>query len=1079
MNFIKKIGVLIVAIVLIVSTFSFNNLIEVEANAEDNLIVNGGFESDLFEDGSWEIDPIDWDAVAINAVKADAANSGNYSFNYFVNEGFGSQTFTLSQSLDSLSAGSYQLSVQSMGGADELAGNIELFAGSHSSGTVATNGWDDWQEISIQFEVEEDYETVEVGVNASGDSAGWGYLDSFRLIALDSADEDESEEQDTDPVEADIFVEKVPGLDDDFIKGVDVSSILALEESGVNFYSEEGAEQDIFTTLADSGVNYVRVRVWNDPYDDDGNGYGGGNNDIDKAIEIGKRATENGMKVLVDFHYSDFWADPAKQQAPKDWKDLNFEDKKSALYDYTKNSLQQMIDAGIDIGMVQVGNETNSKLAGEDDWDKISQLFNEGSKAIKEIDDNILVALHFTNPESAGRYETLAQTLEDNQVDYDVFASSYYPFWHGTLDNLTSVLKNVADNYDKQVMVAETSYTYTEEDGDGHGNTAPQDSGQTINYPVTVQGQATAVRDVFEAVANVGDAGIGVFYWEPAWLPVGNPDNIDHDQNKQIWEEYGSGWATSYAAEYDPHDAGEWYGGSAVDNQALFDFRGHPLPSLNIFKYVDTGAKAPLAIDQVNNVSLSVTLGEEVRLPETVTAMYNDGSEKEVDVTWNEEQLEQAIENGEGSYVIDGTVEGDHSVKVTLSIQAENFVLNPSFENSDTDMWDIAFPNGVSSHASVQDNKADSRTGDYSLHFYSDSPVDFKVQQTITDLEPGYYNLSMFIQGGDAEESDMKLFATTNDDEFSTATHVDGWANWVESKLEEILVTDGTITIGATIKANAGAWGTLDDFYLYKVKDYQAPEEPKDEDSDNSDDNSSDNSSDKENENSDSNTDDSTDTDNEKDKEIENEETVEVKITDAKQLEKAAKNTYKTTKEARSTSISKEVINQLDDEAQIELTKNDIKVSLPVSILKGKGDIQFSFGKVSSDIISAHADSLSTLIDFTLTAGGETINFDTPVTLTFTIDPDKVKNWNNVKVYYIDENGEKKEEATIVSIDKDTGEIVSEVDHFSIYGVFEEDSSGDRLPDTATSQYNWLMLGTAFLLIGLSTILLIRKRKQD
>lgn len=228
-------------------------------------------------------------------------------------------------------------------------------------------------------------------------------------------------------IEADIFVEKVQGLDEDFIKGVDVSSILALEESNVKFYNEAGAEQDIFTTLADSGVNYVRVRVWNDPYDANGNGYGGGNNDVAQAIEIGKRATANGMKLLVDFHYSDFWADPGKQQTPKDWEGYNLEEKKTALYQYTKDSLQKIIDAGIDIGMVQIGNESNNAMAGETGWPAMSELFNEGSKAVREIDEKILVALHFTNPETAGRYNTIAQELDTNQVDYDIFASSYYP----------------------------------------------------------------------------------------------------------------------------------------------------------------------------------------------------------------------------------------------------------------------------------------------------------------------------------------------------------------------------------------------------------------------------------------------------------------------------------------------------------------------------------------------------------------------------------------------------------------------------------------------------------------------------
>src|SRR5699024_12720871 len=107
------------------------------------------------------------------------------------------------------------------------------------------------------------------------------------------------------------------------------------------------------------------------------------------------------------------------------------------------------------------------------------------------------------NPERSGSYNSIAENLKTNNVDYDVFASSYYPFWHGTLDNLTNVLKNVADTYDKKVMVAETSYVYTAEDGDGHGNTSPE-SGQVLDYPITVQGQADALRDVRSEERRVG-----------------------------------------------------------------------------------------------------------------------------------------------------------------------------------------------------------------------------------------------------------------------------------------------------------------------------------------------------------------------------------------------------------------------------------------------------------------------------------------------------------------------------------------------------------------------------------------------
>ena len=192
-----------------------------------------------------------------------------------------------------------------------------------------------------------------------------------------------------------------------------------------------------------------------------------------------------------------------------------------------------------------------------------------------------------------------------------MFASSYYPYWHGTLDNLTSVLSNIATTYGKKVMVAETSWATTLEDGDGHENTVRDGNNDTyqagMDYAFTVQGQANEVRSVIQAVRDVGDAGIGVFYWEPAWIPVQVYDSTASDaeavlaSNKAAWEKYGSGWAASYAGEYDAKDAGKWYGGSAVDNQALFDFNGKPLASLNVFKYVDTGATTTKRLDGVTD----------------------------------------------------------------------------------------------------------------------------------------------------------------------------------------------------------------------------------------------------------------------------------------------------------------------------------------------------------------------------------------------------------------------------------------------------------------------------------------------
>ncbi len=620
-------------------------------------------------------------------------------------------------------------------------------------------------------------------------------------------------------VQSSINVEKVEGISEDTIKGVDISSIISLEQSGVKFYDFNNKEQDIFKTLSQSGVNYVRVRVWNDPYDKDENGYGGGNNDLRKAIEIGKRATENNMKVLIDFHYSDFWADPAKQKSPKAWENYNIDEKEKALYNYTKESLEKLVAEGVDIGMVQIGNETNGKFVGESNWINMSKLFNAGSKAVREIDQNILVALHFTNPEKIGNYENISLQLSKNNVDYDVFASSYYPFWHGTLDNLTNQLKKIANSYGKKVMVAETSYVYTSEDGDGHGNTSPA-NGQILDYPISIQGQATSVRNVFQAVADVGEAGLGVFYWEPAWIPVGPPSNLDN--NKVIWEKYGSGWASSFASEYDSEDAGKWYGGSAVDNQGLFDFNGKPLESLNIFKYIMTGATAPKAVESIESVEVTVNSYKEIKLPKTVTVRYNDGDEVEVDVKWAQNELNTLKKKGIGTYEVNGITSSKVkdlkklSTKAIINIVSKNYVINPSFEDEDNSSWKTEYFGDNNGYVNIKWD--DPKSGVKAVHFWSDEEINFEIYQNINELEKGIYQLSANIQGGDANDSSiMKLVAETKDGYYEKEFMVQGWSNWQTPMISNIPINEGTIKISVQIKTPGGAWGTIDDFELIKV----------------------------------------------------------------------------------------------------------------------------------------------------------------------------------------------------------------------------------------------------------------------
>lgn len=369
-----------------------------------------------------------------------------------------------------------------------------------------------------------------------------------------------------------------PASENGFILGADISSLIALENSGVVFRNFDGQEQDLLLTLREAGVNYIRVRVWHDPYDKAGNGYGGGNCDLDNAIEIGKRATAYNMGLFLDLHYSDFWADPGKQQVPKAWKDYTNSEKTQAVYDYTTGCLRQLRNAGVDVGMVQIGNEVNYGFCGETGESEQYLLMAAAARAVRDTDPDIRIVVHYTDPQK-GEFSHYAGLLEQYGVDYDIFATSYYAYWHGSPENLTRQLRSVIDGYGKQVLIAETAWPYTASDSDGHGNSVGAWS-DDMPYPFTVEGQTMAMEELMKAMASLGDSAVGIFYWEPAWIAV---PGESWTERSRLWEKHGSGWASSFAGEYDPTDAGQYFGGSAWDNQALFDPDGRPLESLMEF----------------------------------------------------------------------------------------------------------------------------------------------------------------------------------------------------------------------------------------------------------------------------------------------------------------------------------------------------------------------------------------------------------------------------------------------------------------------------------------------------------------
>ena len=618
------------------------------------------------------------------------------------------------------------------------------------------------------------------------------------------------------PEESTIFVEPVDGISDDFYRGMDASAVLALENSGVKYYNFDGEEQDVFMTLAQAGVNYIRLRVWNDPYDENGNGYGGGNNDVATAIALGQRATKYGMKVCIDFHYSDFWADPKKQFVPKAWEGMDIEEKSDALYNFTLESLTQLLDAGVDVGMVQIGNEINNGMSGETDVANVRKLLTAGSKAVREAAANsgkeILVAVHYTNIDDMKKLDTLLTGLQVKEIDYDIVGLSFYPYWHGTIEDLKNAIIHIRDTYGKKVYVAENAYCYTAEDGDGSANSVEGTDDLAEGYSASVQGQANEVRDVCAAASEAGAE--GVFYWEGTWIPVG-PADAD---NSNLWEKYGSGWASSYASGYDPKDAGQYYGGCSWDNQAMFDFTGHPLASLNVFKYLKYGATAPLAVDSIPAVTVACNIGTDPELPDTVSVIYNDRSEAQVPVIWNTDDVAAIDTENGGNFTVSGTLEDGTEVTAAVTVERINYVQNPSFEDADTSMWTVNY-SGETDPTDYQVKAADAHSGEVAFHFWSGSAdMDFSIEQSFTDLEPGTYELSAFSQGGDlSDDASMELYALVDGRELTAPFKLTTYADWQNPAIPEIKVTDGSLTIGVRYKCNVNSWGTLDDVTLYKI----------------------------------------------------------------------------------------------------------------------------------------------------------------------------------------------------------------------------------------------------------------------
>jgi arabinogalactan endo-1,4-beta-galactosidase len=336
------------------------------------------------------------------------------------------------------------------------------------------------------------------------------------------------------------------------IRGGDISSLKKGEDHGAVYFDANGRQRPPLTILRAAGMNWARLRVWVDPAD--------GYDDKARTLEMARQAKASGMKLLIDFHYSDAWADPGKQNKPAAWASFDFPRLEQAVHDYTFDVLSGLKAQGTTADMVQIGNEINGGMlwpdGSIDHWDNLAALLTSGAHAVKEVSRSTKVMLHLAEGGNTDGAVWWFDNAVARGVPFDIIGLSHYTYFHGPLSDLQRSLNTVSARYGKDVVVAETAYGFTLDQDDFLANIFDTTLQRAGGYPATPQGQQAAFRDLASVVAAVpGGRGLGYFYWEPTWTAVP-----------------GNGW--------DPTDPAS---GDAWENQALFDYSGRLLPAAGVY----------------------------------------------------------------------------------------------------------------------------------------------------------------------------------------------------------------------------------------------------------------------------------------------------------------------------------------------------------------------------------------------------------------------------------------------------------------------------------------------------------------
>lgn len=563
-----------------------------------------------------------------------------------------------------------------------------------------------------------------------------------------------------------------------FIKGMDISSHPEMMDKGHRYYDFDGNEVNIIDFAKEQGFNYGRLRIWNDP------GRireAGGYCDLEHTKQMAAKIKERGLGFLLDFHYSDWWADPGNQTKPAAWQDLSGDALAQAVYDYTREVLTALDESGVYPEMVQVGNEIRCGMlwpdGRPDNWEELAKLLNAGIRAVRDTQGSreVQVMLHL---DQGGRYyyfkEWFDNALAHGVTDFDIIGLSYYPFWHGTFSDLKNTMEELVKRYHKPMIIAEVAHAYRRSRGELFGEAQEKISG----FPAGGAAQKEVLELIMSIAAHISeDMGLGVFYWEP----FSRPDN-----------EMDDGW-------------GSCMGIVDADGRPTLGFRAFGFEPKNVD--VDRIAK----IYEPTDITVTTEDKPSEYLPRTVKVLKYDGRLEREAVAWDFDQS-KLINND--ITVIKGTLlQCGQTVSVSIRLvdkkEQQNLLKNADFENLyegvlehwlvDLDAIGENFVQEV--RQEISDDFPFGATNYY--YFKGESNFKLKLSQKLENLPAGNYVFSLSYRGDNTTGVKVQLCVRAAGEVSVEQSIFPSAEEWTKHGVEFALGKDSEVEVGIAVDSPA------------------------------------------------------------------------------------------------------------------------------------------------------------------------------------------------------------------------------------------------------------------------------------